>query len=170
MSLKTRKGFSIIETLIYISILAIFSVFVFELVILMSNSYKKVELSRIVANSAVISMERITRDIRGAVSMDQAGSVLGTNPGRLQLFTVDEDGANVTVAFKLESGRINVYENDVLMGPLTSLQASTTELIFRQYTNSGAQAIGIEMTVEATRGPDTRRDSFKTATLIRNSP
>lgn len=170
MILRTKKGFSIIETLIYISILAIFTVFVFELVILMSNSYKKVELSRTIANSAVISMERMTRDTRGAINLDQAGSVLGTNPGRLQLFTVDENGTNVTVAFRLESGRVNVYENDVLMGPLTSLQASTTELVFRLYTNSGAKAIGIEMTIEATRGPDTRSDSFKTTTLIRNSP
>ncbi|HEY4498459.1 MAG TPA: type II secretion system protein [Candidatus Paceibacterota bacterium] len=169
MILKNNRGFSLIEMLIYLTVLTLFSVLVVGLIVAMMTSYRKLVLARTIADSAIVSMERMSREIRTATDVDLSGSQFDVSPGYIRLNTTDDNGLLQTISFKLESGRINVYKNDVLVGPLTPYRATTTVLVFRRYVGSRSKAVGIEMAVEAEHGNDVRSELFQTTILLRNS-
>lgn len=169
VSSKKNTGFSLVEMIIYLAVLSMFSLLIVELIFMMTTSYRKLVLARTLANAGVVSMERISREIRTASDVDPANSLFDVNPGYLRLNTTDTNGLLHTVSFKLEDGRINIYKNETLIGPLTPSQASTTQLVFRLYTGSRSKAVGIEMIVEAESGDEVRSETFQTMIVLRNS-
>ncbi len=164
-----HKGFSVVEMIIYVALLILFVILVVDTIILMSGSYRKLTLARTIATSAAVSMERMTREIRQSTDVDNAASSLDTSAGRLGLLTTDDSGAAETISFALENGRINVYENGVLSGPLTSASASTTVLRFHLYQSGASKAIQILMTLQAQNASETRTETFQTSVELRNS-
>lgn len=166
---KHKKGFSLVEMIVYVSLLALFLVLVVELIVVMSTSYRKLTLARTIAQAGVVSMERITREIRTATDVDLLQSTLDASPGRIRLYTTNESGFTQIISFALEDGRVNVYENDLFAGSLTSSKASTTALLFGLYDNGRSKAVSIDMTLEASKGEELRTESFRTTVELRNS-
>lgn len=167
--IKRQKGFSAVEMVIYISLVSLCLLLVVNLVIAMSSSYRTLSLSRIVADSASFSMERITREIRLAYDIDVAQSVFDASPGRIRLQSTDTNGYAQTVMFALEDGRINVYEDDLLLGALTSNRASTTALVFTRFATTTSTGVMVEMNIQASKGGDSRSAEFRTFIQMRNS-
>lgn len=169
MNKSLKKGYSVLELIIYMALLALFMLLVVNTILVMSGSYRKLSLSRTIANSAATSMERITREIRQATDVDVAQSILNAENGKLRLLTTNDDGYAQTVSFALNDGAINVYENDLLVGPLTKSFASTTALIFRVYSNLRSKAVSVEMTIQAQKGTEIKTETFNTTIVLRNS-
>lgn len=163
------RGNSLVEMIIYIALLSLFVLLVVDVIVMMSWSYHRLVLARVISESSSLSFERITRELRTANNIDLAGSTLGASPGKITLQTSDTDGYAQTITFALENGVVNVYENGVLSGRLTQANATTTALTFSLYTGVTSKAVQVNMTIQAVSGIQIRTESFQTSIEMRNS-
>ena len=103
-NLSTR-GFSLIETLIYVAILAFVTLGIINTLLLMGKSWVAINASRNVTVSAESALEILTREIRGALSVDQASSIFsGTGTSSvLVLNTLNLSNTAESVRFSVDS-------------------------------------------------------------------
>ena len=170
--LKTTKGFSLVEILVYISIFAIVSVVVINSYIIVFGSFSQVKTNHDLVSSANSSLERISREIRQAKTVDILNSTLGATPGVLQLNSTDSIGATRIVKFYVSNGQLNLSQGSseplVLTGNLLGPDISVTNLIFRRILTSGTkEAIKIEMTLQDNRSKTLKNEKFYDTIILR---
>ena len=93
--------------IIYISILSLFTFVIVNTLISFGSTYREVRINRAIDNSAVTSLERMTRDIRSAKNITVAQSIFNTNPGVLTLYTTDTV-TSTTTRFYTSNGKLLV--------------------------------------------------------------
>jgi len=160
-----KKGFSLVEMLIYVSILSVISVIVVNLLISMTSTYRTVVALRIAENAGINTMERITRDLRAAGSLDLGESNLGNNPGALGL--VFTGGPVSTERFYMEGGILKLDINGAYFGPLTFSNVTVTNLVFRLMDSGVSQAVKIDMTLEGHVGATVKTKTFHSTVILR---
>jgi len=84
-----KKGFTLIETLVYIVVLAIIMVVVFSFIFWLSQSATKNKAMREALNNAKRAMEIMTHEIKEAVAIYIPTSVFSTSTGQLSLKTLN---------------------------------------------------------------------------------
>ena len=119
--------------------------------------------------AAETGLERMSRDIRGATTIDTAASTLGISPGVLKLNTTMSDGSLTTVAFSLSSSTLHILEAGIDIGPITSSSTRITTLTFTKITTANSQAVKILMIVESGTSTTYRTKNFYTTVVLRNS-
>ncbi|MEK7460110.1 MAG: hypothetical protein AAB628_01000 [Patescibacteria group bacterium] len=164
-----RRGFTLIETIIYVSFLAILSAIAIQSTLVVMNSFYKMRLTQSVNQSATVGLERMSREIRNAYAIDTTNSVFGTNPGRLTLMTKDSLGANMTIEFYVNNSELMYKENGVDKGSLMTKNARLTNLVFRQMANPNSQGVRIEMEIRDTRGVLSESAKFYNTVVLRGS-
>ncbi|OHA79283.1 MAG: hypothetical protein A2747_02470 [Candidatus Yonathbacteria bacterium RIFCSPHIGHO2_01_FULL_44_41] len=168
-SLSRRRGFTLIEMVVYTAILGIIAVLAINSTLAMTRAFTSLRVSRDINSSATALFERLTRDIRGAYGVDLAQSDLGSNPGRLTLNTKDGGGSNTTIEFYVDNGLIKIREGGVAQGTITTTSTTATNFVVRQLSNINTQAVKIEVTLSATRGDITRTRNFYTTVVLRGT-
>lgn len=149
------KGFTLVETLIYVALFGMLSVFLIYSLTTMLKSYTEMRARHDVLNSARVVLERITREVRGADSIDTASSTLGSSPGVLKLNTTDSGGTAKTVQFSKNgtSGLIEILDSaDGTARVLSGSKVSVSSLVFRNITTSSGEAVRVELTLQQLRG------------------
>lgn len=164
-----KRGFTLVEMLIYVSFLAVFSVLVINAVIITTKAFADFRLTRDINNSAVTVMERLVRDIRTAHDVDQIESDFSSHPGRLMLETMDDVGADTTVEFYVDSGRIRVKEGGVDTGFLSSQNVTVDILVFDFVTNINTSAVTIRLQLSSSRGSSEKQKTFYSTVILRGS-
>ena len=156
-----KTGFSLIEMVVYVAIAAgILTASVNSISVLM-KSFNNARVTSKINNSAEAAMERMTREIRTAYSINPA-SVFGSSPGRLKLDTYDEAGATTTADFYLDNGTLKLSEGGGTANPLTLNGISVSNLIFYQMANSTtSKAVKVEMIING--------KNFYDTAILRNS-
>ncbi|MFA6536659.1 MAG: hypothetical protein WCT25_04510 [Candidatus Paceibacterota bacterium] len=162
-------GISLVEILIYVAVMTMFLILIVNAVQSFSKSYRSMHSAQNVELSAETALERLTREIRGATSVDTAQSTLGSSPGILFLNTTDDAGTALTVKFFLSGQVLHVSENGVDQGPLTSSAVRVTNLVFRSITATKSKAVKIELATESGSGSDYRSKSFYSTVVMRGS-
>lgn len=165
---KTKKGFSLIEMLIYVAILAIMVVLVITVTLSVSDSYGDFQVSRNVQTAAVISLERMVREIRMAESVVLGSSTFDAHPGILTLQKTGDTGIE-TVIFSITGQSLTVQENSEPVGVLSRGEVSITNLVFRKVDGTSSNGVKIEMTIESTRGDSTKTETFNAFAVMRGS-
>ena len=94
---QTSKGFTLIEILIYISILLVMMALLSNLVIWMIGVKNQTRAERETQQIARYVMEKLTQDIRSASSVDLNRSQFDQDPGTLLLNIDDSTSAIYTV-------------------------------------------------------------------------
>lgn len=155
---------TVVETVVYIAILAFLFFMVAETLTTIARTYRATAVTRSLSSSGLTALDRMSRDIRNASSVDQAQSVLNTNPGKLVLLS----GATIT-EFYVEQGLINIRENGISKGSITLDSATTTNLVFRLITTPKSSAVKVEMTLQSGTGTDFRTANFYNTVVLRNS-
>ena len=84
-----NRGVSLIETVLYITLLLLIMSVIVQTFISMGGVYKNIKLTRELESSGAIVMESMLREIRNAKSVVVGNSVLGTSPGILEISGVD---------------------------------------------------------------------------------
>ena len=163
----TRRGFTLIEMLVYIAILSIATAIALSSVIAFSDSFINFKISRNITTAALTSMERMTRDIRSANSIDTGSSTFDAHPGRLTFLTGEV--STTVVEFYIDNGVLKVKEDGVEIGALTRSEIVVTNLVFRQLDSGISKAVRIEITLESTVGSSVKSNKFYSTVLIRNS-
>ena len=165
---KFTKGYSLIEMVIYVSLLTALFIMAINMLLSFSQSYKTLSALRIAEHSAIDSMERITREVRSATSVDSANSTLGTSPGVITLVATSA-GVSTTTKFYVQNGVLKVDVAGVYLGPLTLSSATTTNLVFRLLNNGTSNAVKIDLTVEATAGNITKAKTYHSTVILQRN-
>jgi type II secretory pathway pseudopilin PulG len=158
-----KAAFSLVETVIYVSLLAIISVIIINGVFSFTDSYRKLTVLRLLDHSAQTALERMTRDIRQAVSVDTSNSSLGVSPGVLSL----NNPGSQTSKYYVSSGVLKMDENGTYYGPLTASTTTVTGLTFRFISGSVSSAVKIDMTISATDGQTTATKNYHSTVILR---
>lgn len=161
MSTNIRKnGYTLLETVVYVSILAVIAVLALESIVTMYRAYGKTKVERKIATNGEVAIERMVREIRSATST-KTNSVFKTHPGTLALST-DE-------TFTFNNGILQVQEGAGSADNLTSDDVSISNLIFYASTSPNSTLIKIEMTVEAGAGILLKSRKFYGSAVMRRS-
>ncbi len=163
--LEACRGYTLIEAIIYISILAMLSVLFISLLFSMANSHTEFRLMRNITSSASLALERLSREIKQARNVDVGGST----PGRLLLNTTDGGGLATTVEFYLSAGTLMLRAGSAAPASTTARYVTVDNLIFRQINTTESSAVKIEMTLSASRGTVSRTEKFYTTAVLRGS-
>lgn len=162
-----NKGFSLIEMLVYITVLTFMLAIIIEVVVSITRAERVIKTVRNIENGAIVSLERVSREIRAAESVNAASSTLDAHPGALVLSSTDEEGDPRIVRFYLSNGRIYLQEDGVDVGALNSSDTMITSLIFRRFATSSFEGIRIEATIESGTSTHYRIKTFYSSALIR---
>jgi len=169
MKMKNNRGVGLMEAIIYVAILAVVSTLAVNSLLMMMKSFSHARLMRDINSSAEVAMERITRDARLAYDIDADGSVLGSNPGRLLLNTLDSGGSPTTMDFYLDNGALMVAEDGGAGQPLSAPLAEVTSLVFYKIETPISKAVKIEMELKATNTRYERTAKFYDTVILRGS-
>lgn len=158
MNFRTKEhGVTLVETVIYTALVASLSILLVSSLLILYRAFGETRGYSDLLESAQVSMERMTREIRGASSINTGSSTLGTTPGVLSLST---GGTPATVSFSVSDGAIIFSENGTSSGALTDPSVTVSSLVFRSITTTAGSAVRIEMTLLSERSR-----SGKTMTL-----
>lgn len=150
-----------IEMLIYIAVLVFMLVVIIEVVVSIARTDRVIKSARAVESSAVNTLERLTRELRAAESVNIASSTLGAHPGKLVL------SGEKTTEFYLFGERIYLKENGVEIGALTASTTRVTSLIFRRFASSNIEGIRAEFVIESGTSTHYRSETFYSSATIR---
>lgn len=168
-SQNVARGFSLVEMLFYVVILSLSLIAVMQTLMVLTRSYGVLRSVQRIEREASTAMERMIREIRDANDIDDAGSVLGTNPGELLLRSTDSSGTARTVEFYLDGGKVSLRENGVVSGLLTTAKATVSNLVFRKITTTNSKGVKIEMTITTGSGPSAQSENFYATAVLRDS-
>ncbi len=154
--LHKKKGSSILELLIYVTILSVFMLVMSQMVVTILRTYNSVKLAKDIESAGLSALERMTRDIHNATSINTSVSTFGTNPGILQL---NQNASTTVVKFYVATSTLRLNENGLYVGPLTPSGVTVSNLVFRQITTSNTKAVKIEFQV---------RGNFANASITKN--
>ncbi|MFA6339113.1 MAG: prepilin-type N-terminal cleavage/methylation domain-containing protein [Candidatus Paceibacterota bacterium] len=166
---KTKRGFSLIEMIIYIAILVVILLSVINMMLILSKSYGRIKVERNIMHSTTVTLERMTREIKGAKTINVAGSIFNLSPGKLVLDGIDSFGNATTTTFYVVGNSLHVMEGISDKGPIISTQSRIDNLIFRRIASSSAEAVKIEMSIGGGSGiASSSRKIYMTVTLRNN--
>lgn len=159
-------GYSIVEIVFYVAILSLFFIIIINSIISFTRPYRQILALRLVERSGLEAMERITRDIRYANTIDTGNSTLDSHPGVLTISST-YNSVSTTTKFYLDSGVIKVDVNGAYSGPLTTGKTTVTSLIFRRLIGTLSEAVRVEMEVSATVGSVTKTKKYYSTTILK---
>ncbi len=163
----SQGGFSLIEMLVYVAILASIAVVVVNVAVVLAESYGTLQATRNINISAVTALERVVHDVRVSKNVDVGNSTLGSHPGRLTLTRATT--TPTTSEFYLDNGILKVREDGVVAGSLTNDNTSVTNLVFRHVVSGSIELVKIEATLESTVGTTTKTENFFDSIILRGS-
>lgn len=168
---RSSSGITLIESVVYVSILAIILVVVVNTVILSASAFGKSRVKKNVFTQGSAALGRILHEVRLADDVIVIDSVFGVSPGTLKLNTIlsSSDETPTTRKFSLPSQSIILKEGASATSTLTT-GVTVTNLTF-YYLNDGAKAkaIRIMITIKDTLGRFEAEETFYgTAVLRRN--
>lgn len=165
------RGFTLIEILIYVSMLVIVSVFVINTILIMTKSFGSIKTTRIINTSSEVAMERMIGEIRLADSIDVNLSDFDSHPGKLILNTIDPfTEAVTTIEFSISGNTLQVKKGASSAVPLTAYDVRVNNLIFKRLINSTvSEAIKIELELESGKGNNIKSSKFYSTVVLRRS-
>ncbi len=161
-----KKGFTLVESIIYVAILTIFSVLILNVIVLFGKSWSVVKANKNVNVSAMTALERITRDVRSATSV-AGSSVLGTTPGTLDINVKDQSGASVVQSFYISNGKLFTRIGSGAEEQLTLSSVTVQSLTFYKTLLINAEAVKIVMVLTTVEGDKTETRTVETTTTLR---
>jgi len=167
---KSREaGQTLLEAVVYITILVLLLVFLVNILLSVTRVIAEVRISRSLGNSAVVALERMTREIRAAETIDLTESILDSHPGQLVLEAIDEDGNDIITKFYLTNGILQVETVNPPVSSLIAAELEMSNLIFRQIISPSSEAVKIEFTLRNREGKIIKSRNFYQTAVLRGS-
>jgi type II secretory pathway pseudopilin PulG len=161
---RTRGGgFTVIELIIYLAVMALLTSAVVYSIYGLVSTYQKIKVVKAVERSAIVALDTIGREIRGA------SDFLSTTTGSIRLDSTIGSGTRSVLFYRDLNGVVRVSENGIDTGPLTASNASTTRLVFFPITTLRSRAVMVEMTVRASSTRYVSEERFYTTAVLRGS-
>lgn len=173
--LKSNQfGFSLIEVIVYVGLFSLISTTTIAMLFQTVTAFTNLRISRDINDSAVKIMERMTRDIRSANSIDQSNSIFDTNPGKLTIETMSASGTPMTIQYVMVGNALHLYEGAsvpslVDRGSLLSSQTSISGVLFSYIGSGTTEAIKIDLHITASRAKNSATEHFYDTIILRGS-
>ncbi|OGF75687.1 hypothetical protein A2926_04495 [Candidatus Giovannonibacteria bacterium RIFCSPLOWO2_01_FULL_44_40] len=160
--IKINSGYSLLEIVIYVGILAIIAVLVVGSTLSIYRAFAKTRVERKLIANGDVALETMIRGIRSATSSNAAVSVFGSSPGVLQI-----NAENSTEKFSLSGTILQIKRGGDAAGNLTSPDVSVTSLIFYSTSTDDSTMIRTQFTLEAGSGIFKKTKSFYGSAVMR---
>lgn len=172
MTVFNKKGFTLMELIVYIAIFAILMLVVSSFVLGLIKVNTKYQTKREVAENAMNIMKTLSYEIQQASSIYTPTSALGSSPGQLSLETtlnLPTDEKRTYIDFYLDSENLYLKREGVDPLKLNSANTKITNLVFEKFK---PEAVKIQLTV-AYKSPATKPEYqfsyfLVSAVLLRN--
>lgn len=145
--MEIKKGFSLIETIVYIAGLSILVLVISGLTIKILSLYKDLVIAPRTDQVAIAVVDRILKDVRSGISVDTNNSLLNTGFGYLTINS-QESGSLVSKKFGYLNGRIFYEENSGfsnLTNFITPSDFEVTEIRFTRINTGISEAIRVDL-------------------------
>lgn len=162
-ALQVRRGFTLIELILYIGITAMVVVALTRAMLTILGTRERVESVSSVQQELRFVMDRLTYVARGAVAVETGASLFGTGHSVLALSVRGEP--DVPVIFSLSGSAIVMREGTGGVLPLTSRRIIVDELLFEPLTASGGSVVLSIRMHARNAAPELRRDDADEMTL-----
>ncbi len=160
-SFKNKKeGYSLLEMLIYLTLLTVIFIVVINTVLSYTGSYRNLAALRAAEHTGIDAMERMTRDIRKAVTANTSIA------GQLTL-TETTSGISTTTRFYVQNNVLKVDINGVYSGPLSVSNSTVSSLTFATATSTNSTIVKIDMTVNGISGPVTKTKLYHSTIILK---
>ncbi|MES2623480.1 MAG: prepilin-type N-terminal cleavage/methylation domain-containing protein [Patescibacteria group bacterium] len=166
---NNRKGFSLVEIVIYFSMLAVLTIVVISSLMSLFKSYSVIKLQQDIEASAIQVLDKMTRDIRDADGVVSAQSSFGVPEGSVAL-TITTDSVTDTYRYYVASSSVKVSKNGTYIGDLTQSSVTVNSLTAYEILGTSTHAIKLELNLQATPryGTSTISENFYTTVQLRN--
>lgn len=163
--MKNKKGFTLVESLIYVAIIGMAVSSFISFGVSISGSRNKTYIIEETQANARVAFDMISRYIRSASGVNASSSVFDLDPGVLSL-TMDNALKNPTI-IKLnhDDGVLEIQEGLSQPVTITSDEIKISNLVFRNLSSGNRESIGINLTIEYS-GSD---NSFKYSKSLKTS-
>src|SRR3989344_3461378 len=146
---KSGKGFSLIEMLVYVAVVAIIMSSVLAVIFPLAGTYHSLIATKRLNISAESVLDRMLREIRSASSVNtDAGS---------RAFSVDASGA------------LTVSEGGVSAGKLTGEEVTVSRLVFTRVPGTRSELVSVELALHSRYGHATTTRTFRGSAVLRDS-
>ncbi|OGZ33341.1 MAG: hypothetical protein A3I88_00660 [Candidatus Portnoybacteria bacterium RIFCSPLOWO2_12_FULL_39_9] len=164
------RGFTFIEIIIYVAVLAVFSILVVDIILVLTESFGRFKTANRINSSAEVALERMVREIRLADDIDVSGSILNVSPGRLILKTIDPlTETTVQKEIFLAAAALTLQGDLSSPQSLTGSKVEATSLIFRLIETPLSKAIKIELELQSGEGNLQKSEKFYNTAILRRS-
>lgn len=168
-SFTPKKGYTLIEAVVYVTILTIVITAILGVTLALTRTYKNALSAKNIENSIISFSGRVQREVRDATTINIAASTLNSNNGILTLDNVSDLGVTKTYRFYLSGQRVFLDIDGVNQGALTLSGARVTALRFERLANSNTEAVRWSMTVESGLGTTRREELITSSSVLRGS-
>ncbi len=134
-----RRGFTLPEVLIYITLFAVTSLVAVNSLLAMGRALSLLRGTRGTTDATLVAFERMTRSIQSASSVVSASSTFALHPGRL--------GLDTGTQFFLSGTQLMIQEGLGTEVPLMPGDVPMTSLIFRKIETVASSGVKIEAVV-----------------------
>lgn len=165
------RGFTLIELVVYIALLATVSLVVVNSVLILNRALASFRLERRLTTSAETAMGRIARELRLAGDV-YASSTLGVSPGVLSLVSreSEEDAAMKDVMIYTANNSLMLRRATGSPAVLTGDGVAVMSLVFRQINNGTiSKGMKVELTLNASAGSASTTKNYYTTVVLRGS-
>lgn len=143
---KARRGFTLIEVILYTTLVAIIATAATTLFLSYLDVQTKNRVLEEVAANSRVAITRITQAIQSANDVNLGSSIFGTNPGKLVLTM--EDAVIDPTEFDVSAGALRIKEGSGSPQVLTGSLVNVSNLIFTNLTVTGKiKDIQVNLTV-----------------------
>jgi type II secretory pathway pseudopilin PulG len=146
---KNISGFTLVESLIYIGVLAMAITGFVYFIISITNARNKSYVAEEVQTSMRSALEVVSRRIRNASGVNDASSTYVIDPGVLSLAMVASAKNPTIINLDANDGTMFLKEGTSTAVAITSNNVKVTNLVFTDLTGGGERRnIKVEMTME----------------------
>lgn len=149
LSQNKCNGFTLIEILIYISIIGLVLVGFITFAISISNFKEKVYVEQEVQANSRVALNLITQKILTADGVNVGSSIFGLDPGVLSLSMADPNKNPTIISLTADDGQLQIQEGMSDAITTTSKKVKVTNLVFTNLTSTSDRSnIKIKLTIE----------------------
>ncbi|AKM83864.1 TPA: hypothetical protein DCZ46_00825 [Candidatus Campbellbacteria bacterium] len=163
---KLMKGFSLLETLIYIGVLVLVLFIVINTTLMMFDSYSNIKMSQRINQTASGILERVVVETKWSRGLAVSGNVFNSDLGALVLSVVDDAGNFSEKKFFLEDGNLKMMEGADIV--TLNLPGVSVDKFYLNLVDTGvSKLIKIEIDLSSQRKDVVRNETFYNSVVMR---
>jgi len=143
-----QSGFSLMETVIYISLMTVLLFTLLSLIDSASRTYLISKSSRDIERSAVGVVAAFENQVNSASAIDIVNTKFDNATGSISLIAYDGAGHSTTTKIYLLNNQVFLDQNNIYVGPLSLSDVRVTNLTFRNMSTSTFNGFKVEMTID----------------------